>query len=356
MRRILLTGLPLLLLVAPFLSIWKYQIYPQKEPMAIDTFSDATLGGHSQIIDLRQNPRNITFNFRLNQGYPSPYAGMILKPEKKPVDISFYDSIILKVKSNIDRVRVDLHFQPPRSELLIKSANSIVTESWIETQDLTDEYTIKLRDFKIPHWWYSFYGIDHLVDDKVDHRFLSFLEITASDVTINGMDKEIILEHIEFSKSPFPFLIMVLVVLAVYYSIAFFYSLRKKRQQKSPIPLNKLASTNMNDQDVLDAEKIIRYIHNYYKNPDFCLDDLINETGISSKRINQLLKQNQKTTFIKYIHTLRLDLSKELLRDTNQSITKIAYECGFNNHTHFHRFFKEKEGVSPGEFRKQKNK
>ncbi len=53
----------------------------------------------------------------------------------------------------------------------------------------------------------------------------------------------------------------------------------------------------------------------------------------------------------KWVMKKRLNLAAELLENTALSIGEIAYECGFENQTHFSRIFKEKMGVSPLQFR-----
>jgi YesN/AraC family two-component response regulator len=40
-----------------------------------------------------------------------------------------------------------------------------------------------------------------------------------------------------------------------------------------------------------------------------------------------------------------------MLKRTNDSITSIAMQTGFNNVTYFNRVFKKLEGTSPGEYR-----
>jgi transcriptional regulator GlxA family with amidase domain len=44
-----------------------------------------------------------------------------------------------------------------------------------------------------------------------------------------------------------------------------------------------------------------------------------------------------------------------LLRTTNQSISEIAFNSGFENISHFSRIFKENFGLSPLQFRKSQS-
>ncbi len=58
-----------------------------------------------------------------------------------------------------------------------------------------------------------------------------------------------------------------------------------------------------------------------------------------------------KDTPAKWVMKKRLNLATELLQNTSLSISEIAFDCGFENQTHFSRIFKEKFGVPPLQFR-----
>jgi AraC family transcriptional regulator, exoenzyme S synthesis regulatory protein ExsA len=56
-----------------------------------------------------------------------------------------------------------------------------------------------------------------------------------------------------------------------------------------------------------------------------------------------------------WIKKRRVQFASDLLHSSGSSIKDIAYECGFENHTHFNRVFKELKGVTPLAFRKNTN-
>jgi AraC family transcriptional regulator, exoenzyme S synthesis regulatory protein ExsA len=57
------------------------------------------------------------------------------------------------------------------------------------------------------------------------------------------------------------------------------------------------------------------------------------------------------TTPGKWLLERRLDCSANLLRSTRMSVTEIAFECGFEEASHFSRAFKTRFGHSPSEHR-----
>jgi transcriptional regulator GlxA family with amidase domain len=61
-----------------------------------------------------------------------------------------------------------------------------------------------------------------------------------------------------------------------------------------------------------------------------------------------------QTTPGKWLLQKRLEYAEHLLETSNKNINEITDECGFENATHFSRVFKEKFGLSPLLYRKQK--
>ena len=53
----------------------------------------------------------------------------------------------------------------------------------------------------------------------------------------------------------------------------------------------------------------------------------------------------------RYLLTRRIERAKTLLRDTELSITDIAFACGFNYSSHFGRVFAARRGMTPSRWR-----
>ena len=58
--------------------------------------------------------------------------------------------------------------------------------------------------------------------------------------------------------------------------------------------------------------------------------------------------------FIQYLNDYRLTMAGELLKMTEESVTQIALKCGFENLSYFNRLFRRKFGVTPGQYRGEK--
>ncbi|KAA8674558.1 helix-turn-helix transcriptional regulator [Clostridium sp. MT-14] len=57
-----------------------------------------------------------------------------------------------------------------------------------------------------------------------------------------------------------------------------------------------------------------------------------------------------------YITNYLLVISAKLLLTTNDSIADVAYQCGFGSTSYFIEKFKNKTGVTPFGYRKDKNR
>ena len=58
-------------------------------------------------------------------------------------------------------------------------------------------------------------------------------------------------------------------------------------------------------------------------------------------------------TFTDFVNRVRISRACQLLMDTDQQVTHICYEVGFNNVANFNRRFLEIKGMTPTEFRRQ---
>jgi AraC-like DNA-binding protein len=73
--------------------------------------------------------------------------------------------------------------------------------------------------------------------------------------------------------------------------------------------------------------------------------------NLSPNYFGDLIKKETGRSALEFIHLKLLELSKERVLDTTKSISEVSYELGFKYPQHFTRFFKQKVGVSPLEYR-----
>lgn len=74
---------------------------------------------------------------------------------------------------------------------------------------------------------------------------------------------------------------------------------------------------------------------------------------VSLPHFNRLFRAHMRCSPGTYIQTQRLDLAKMLLRDTEQSISSIATNCGYSDPLYFSTRFRHVCGASPRSWRQQ---
>lgn len=82
------------------------------------------------------------------------------------------------------------------------------------------------------------------------------------------------------------------------------------------------------------------------------LADLAKLCGISVRQLNRLFHQDLHMSTMAYYRKLRLDLARQLLRNSNMPITEIALATGFAGSAHFSHQFTGAFGYSPSRARK----
>lgn len=75
------------------------------------------------------------------------------------------------------------------------------------------------------------------------------------------------------------------------------------------------------------------------------------QIGLTSKRINEILRDKMGTTISQLLYHLLLIEAKRELFHSQRSIKEIAYELGFSEQSYFARFFKKHTGTTPEQFR-----
>ncbi|WP_036717953.1 Ada metal-binding domain-containing protein [Paenibacillus sp. JCM 10914] len=94
------------------------------------------------------------------------------------------------------------------------------------------------------------------------------------------------------------------------------------------------------------AKDTMHYIQEHYKEK-ITLTLLGEALQKNPYYIQRSFKAIQGLSPLHYLHRLRIDEAKHLLRHEELSITEIALEVGYNDSTHFSVKFKEYTGVSP---------
>ena len=98
-------------------------------------------------------------------------------------------------------------------------------------------------------------------------------------------------------------------------------------------------------------DEIIAYVKNHYRNPDLNVSSIAENFNISISYVSRLFKNLTGTGLLDYVHFLRIEDAKHLLKTTNLSIKDISTKVGYYNSLTMTRAFRRYEGVTPSDFR-----
>lgn len=124
------------------------------------------------------------------------------------------------------------------------------------------------------------------------------------------------------------------------------------RAEKMSIFYHMLYSLSLENSMCKTIIPAIKYIEENYHNPDISNEFLAGLCNISEIYFRQLFKKYYKTTPHRFITDMRIKKAEQLLSEGSLKIYAVAERCGFSNQYHFSRMFKEKKGLSPGEYMK----
>ncbi|MCI5838322.1 MAG: AraC family transcriptional regulator [Christensenellaceae bacterium] len=115
-------------------------------------------------------------------------------------------------------------------------------------------------------------------------------------------------------------------------------------------------SANRYPEKLVDYTDTIRRALNYideYFLTDVSKEQLAAISTYSYDRFRHIFKNVMGVSPKQYIINKRLEYSKSLLANTDESITEISYKCGFSSTSHFIQVFKQATDLTPIAYRKQ---
>lgn len=96
---------------------------------------------------------------------------------------------------------------------------------------------------------------------------------------------------------------------------------------------------------------ITKYLQNHLQE-DVSLNVLAQEFHLNAQYISQLFKSEIGVGFLTYLTNIRIEHAKKLLLSTDDAISDISDQCGYNDYRVFTKVFKKKEGITPSQFRR----
>lgn len=113
---------------------------------------------------------------------------------------------------------------------------------------------------------------------------------------------------------------------------------------------------SLQSEKLFRMENAINYMDDHITD-SLTLDEIAKRAGMSRTYFSSVFKTLNGLTPWEYIGLKRIELAKQALRTSDLSVLEIAFDCGFNNVSHFNRLFKKATGLNPMEYKsKSKSK
>jgi AraC-like DNA-binding protein len=336
-----------------FLNFDKTVVFPFTNPseILVNTFHEDDSIKNS-FIDLQKKTPTLVFKYSLNQNIKEPFTGIYFHKANNDsfFDFSSFNQIKIYIKSKKGK-RIPFYltlnessFTTPNevfSNLPLFSIINYTKEGW---------YVLNKNDFEIPSWWLRDYGLKKAEVFDIDYSRVNYLMLYSCQILPPNVVDEIEVKSIQFSNSNTSVYFSIFIIL-LFYNIVYFVFYKYKKTVVIPYVAQGVTDTNLYKNN--NAKIIVDLIGENYALSDISVDWMYQKTKISKREIASIFKVHFNISFKEYLNLIRLTESKRLLKETTLSVSEIAYKVGYNNVTHFNRVFKEKNGISPTEFREE---
>lgn len=99
---------------------------------------------------------------------------------------------------------------------------------------------------------------------------------------------------------------------------------------------------------------VIQYLNNNYQY-NISMQDIANMCHMDYKQFSKFFKKMTNTNFSQFLLDIRLNYAQKYLLQGKDSVSEVASKCGFEYVSYFIRKFKERNGISPAEYKKLYN-
>ena len=97
--------------------------------------------------------------------------------------------------------------------------------------------------------------------------------------------------------------------------------------------------------------KMYTYILSHFNDSNLRITELAHESNMSASAFGHFFKKSTNKSFTQFLVDMRLGYASNLILNSNDSISEIAYRSGFNNIANFNRLFKKNKFITPKEYR-----
>ena len=100
-------------------------------------------------------------------------------------------------------------------------------------------------------------------------------------------------------------------------------------------------------------ERIVKQVGEQMSDPDFRVESLSTAMNMAERTLQRKLKAMTNQTPQELIRSMRLNRARDLLENSNLSVSEVAFQVGYQEPTNFSRSFKKQFGFSPSQLRSE---
>ncbi len=104
--------------------------------------------------------------------------------------------------------------------------------------------------------------------------------------------------------------------------------------------------------DRMRMEVLLQYIHQHAVSEEFSLSAMAEHFRLSPSWLSHYFSNNMHMTLIEYVNRLKMDVAKDMLKDSDIGLDELAKNLGYASTSSFIRSFKNIVGMTPGKYRK----
>ena len=124
---------------------------------------------------------------------------------------------------------------------------------------------------------------------------------------------------------------------------------QRMRERRSSLSFD-YQRMQMSSGDEKLLHRVVDVIHKNMSDPEFSVETLSQEVGISRVHLNRKLKELIDTSPSSLIKSVRLKQAAFLLAQSNVTVAEVAYTVGFSSPAYFSSNFSQYFGMTPKEF------
>ena len=124
-----------------------------------------------------------------------------------------------------------------------------------------------------------------------------------------------------------------------------------KQRYEKELLIPSPALTTISNADEVFMIKLNEIIKKHYSNIDLDVTMISEAMAMSRASVYNKMKQITGIGISEYINKYRIEVACQLLKQTEKSVTDIAFEVGFNSSKYFSTVFKQATKITPRDYR-----